>query len=81
LSCIPTPTDITSDKSLLAGLPFLPSASTQYRFLQSVPVKDGLDFQIAMGKRLVRLGQGKAGSPVNVGGFSVCLMSILVNFQ
>jgi len=29
-------------------------------------VKDALDFQIALGKRLVRLGQVKAGSPVNV---------------
>jgi hypothetical protein len=60
-----------ADFGLLAGLPFLPSASTQYRFLQSVPVKDGLDFQIALGKRLVALGQVKAGSPVNVDGHNL----------
>jgi len=60
-----------ADFGLLAGLPFLPSASTQYRFLQSIPVKDGLDFQIAMGKRLVALGHVKPGSPVNVDGHNL----------
>jgi hypothetical protein len=37
-----------ADFGLLAGLPFLPSPSTQYRFLQDVPVKDALDFQTAL---------------------------------
>jgi hypothetical protein len=60
-----------ADFGLLAGLPFLPSASTQYRFLQDVPVKDGLDFQIALGKRLVALGQVRPGSPVNVDGHNI----------
>jgi hypothetical protein len=60
-----------ADFGLLAGLPFLPSASTQYRFLQDVPVKDGLDFQIALGKRLVALGQVRPGSPVNVDGHNL----------
>ena len=60
-----------ADFGLLAGLPFLPSPSTQYRFLQNVPVKDGLDFQIALGKRLVALGQVRPGSPVNVDGHNL----------
>ena len=60
-----------ADFGLLAGLAFLPSVSTQYRFLQNVPVKDGLDFQIALGKRLVSLGQVTPGSPVNVDGHNV----------
>ena len=60
-----------ADFGLLAGLPFLPSVSTQYRFLQNVPVKDGLDFQIALGKRMVSLGQITPGSPVNVDGHNL----------
>ncbi len=55
-----------ADFGLLAGLPFLPSPSTQYRFLQDVPVQDGLDFQTALGRRLVALGQVTPGQPVNV---------------
>ena len=34
-----------TDFGLLAGLPFLPSPSTQYRYLQSVSAKEALDFQ------------------------------------
>src|SRR5206468_728642 len=49
-----------------AGLPFLPSPSTQYRFLQDISVKDGLDFQTALGRRLVTLGQITPGQPINV---------------
>jgi hypothetical protein len=60
-----------ADFGLLAGLPFLPSVSTQYRFLQNVPVKNGLDFQIALGKRMVSLGQITPGSPVNVDGHNL----------
>jgi hypothetical protein len=60
-----------ADFGLLAGLPFLPSVSTQYRFLQGVPMKDGLDFQIALGKRLVALGQVKSGFPINVDGHNL----------
>ena len=33
-----------ADFGLLAGLPFLPSPSAQYRFLQDVSVPDGVDF-------------------------------------
>jgi hypothetical protein len=60
-----------ADFGLLFGLPFLPSASTQYRFLQSVSVNNALDFQTELGKRLVSLGQVTAGSPVNVDGHNL----------
>jgi len=55
-----------TDFGLLAGLPFLPSPSTQYRFLQDVAMQDSLDFQIALGQRLVELGQIALDHPVNV---------------
>ena len=55
-----------TDFGLLAGLPFLPSPSTQYRFLQDVSVQDSLDFQTALGQRLVGLGQITLDHPVNV---------------
>jgi hypothetical protein len=60
-----------ADFGLLAGLPFLPSVSTQYRFLQQGSVQDGLDFQTAMGKRLVALGQVTPGFAVNVDGHNL----------
>ena len=55
-----------ADFGLLAGLPFLPSPSTQYRFLQSVSVKSALEFQTTLGARLITLGQVTPGHPVNV---------------
>ena len=55
-----------TDFGLLAGLPFLPSPSTQYRFLQDVSVQDSLEFQTALGQRLVGLGQITLDHPVNV---------------
>ena len=60
-----------ADFGLLAGLPFLLSPSTQYRFLQQVPVKDALDFQTTLGKRLVELGQVTPGFAVNVDGHNL----------
>src|SRR5574341_582089 len=60
-----------ADFGLLAGLPFLPSPSTQYRFLQDVPVKSALDFQTALGRRLVALAQVTPGHPVNIDGHNV----------
>jgi Transposase DDE domain len=60
-----------ADFGLLAGLPFLPSPSTQYRFLQHVSLKDGLDCQTALGKRRVSLGQVPPGFPVNVDGHNL----------
>ena len=60
-----------ADFGLLAGLPFLPSPSTQYRFLQAVSVKSGLEFQTAMGKRLVALDHITPGHPVNVDGHNI----------
>jgi len=59
------------DFGLLAGLPFLPAPSTQYRFLQDVPVKNGLTFQTALGRRLVTLGHVMPGKPVNVDGHNI----------
>jgi hypothetical protein len=55
-----------ADFGLLAGLPFLPSPSTQYRFLQAVSCHSALDFQVTLGKRLVTLGHITPGQPVNV---------------
>jgi len=59
------------DFGLLAGLPFLPSPSTQYRYLQSVPVKEALDFQVSLGRRLVEFGQIEPGFPVNIDGHNI----------
>ena len=55
-----------ADFGLLSGLPFLPSPSTQYRFLQAVPCHSALDFQTTLGKRLVALGHITPGQAVNV---------------
>jgi hypothetical protein len=60
-----------ADFGLLAGLPFLPSPSTQYRFLQNSSVQDSLDFQTALGTRLVALGQITPGHPINVDGHNM----------
>ncbi len=60
-----------ADFGLLAGLPFLPSPSTQYRFLQAVPVKDALEFQTILGRRLVACGQVTPGHPVNIDGHNM----------
>jgi len=59
------------DFGLLAGLPFIPSISTQYRFLQDVSVQDGLDFQTRLGKQLISLGQVRPGFPINIDGHNV----------
>jgi hypothetical protein len=53
---------------LLAGLSFLPSPSTQYRFLQDVSVKSALDVQTVLGRRLVALAQVTPGPPVTIDG-------------
>jgi hypothetical protein len=55
-----------ADFGILAGLPFLPAPSTQYRFLQSVSVQSALEFQTALGQRLVTLGHVTPRHPVNV---------------
>ncbi len=60
-----------ADFGLLAGLPFPPSPSTQYRFLQDVPVQDSLDVQTALGQRLVARRQVTPGHPVNVDGHNI----------
>jgi len=63
------------DFALLAGLPFLPSPSTQYRYLQGISCKGALDLQVALGRKLVALGQIKPGSPVNIDGHNVTTYS------
>lgn len=60
-----------TDFGLLAGLPFLPSPSTQYRYLQNVPVKEALDFQVSLGRKLVEFGQITPGFPVNIDGHNI----------
>jgi hypothetical protein len=60
-----------ADFGLLAGLPFLPSPATQYRFLQDVPIRSALAFQTALGRRLVTLDQVTPGPPVNLDGHNV----------
>jgi len=60
-----------ADFGLLAGPPFLPSPSTQYRFLQSTTYRQALDFQVALGKHLIDLGQVVPGLPVNIDGHTI----------
>jgi hypothetical protein len=60
-----------ADFALLAGLPFLPSPITQYRYLQNVSCKSALDFQVALGRKLVALGQITPGTPINIDGHNV----------
>jgi len=60
-----------ADFGLRAGLPLLPSPSTQDRFLQDVPGKSALEFQTALGRRLVALDQVTPGHPVNIDGHNV----------
>jgi len=60
-----------ADVGLRAGLPFLPSPATQYRFLPSVSVKSVLDCQTALGARLITLGHVTPGHPVNVDGHNM----------
>ncbi len=60
-----------ADFGLLFGLPFLPSPSTEYRFLQATTFQQSLDFQVALGKRLVDLGQIVPGSAVNIDGHTI----------
>ncbi len=60
-----------TDFGLLSGLPFLPSPSTQYRYLQRVPAKDALDFQVNLGRRLVELEQIIPGFPINIDGHNI----------
>jgi len=59
------------DFGLLAGLPFLPSPSTQYRFLQAIPYNSSLTFQVALAKKLVQLGHVVPGSPINIDGHNI----------
>src|SRR5207247_3188750 len=51
---------------LRAGLPLLPSPATPYRCLPSVAVQSAVAVQTALGARVVTLGHGTPGHPVNV---------------
>jgi hypothetical protein len=60
-----------ADVGLRAGRPFLPSPSTQSRFLQDVPVKSALACQTVRGRRLVALAHVTPGHPVNIDAHTV----------
>jgi hypothetical protein len=64
-----------ADFGLLSGLTFLPSPSTQYRYLQSISCRSALELQISMGQKLVELGQVTPGHPVNTDGHNIATYS------
>ena len=64
-----------TDFAMLAGLPFLPSPSTQYRYLQSIDYNNALDFQVGLGGKLMELKQVTPGFPINVDGHNVVTYS------
>lgn len=59
------------DFGLLSGLPFLPSPSTQYCYLQNITTHDSLNFQVKLGKQLLKLGQISSGNPLNIDGHNI----------
>ena len=60
-----------ADFGLLSGLTFLPSPSTQYRYLQSISYRSALELQISLGQKLIELGQVMPGYPVNTDGHNI----------
>ena len=63
-----------SDFGILSGLPFICSASTEYRFLVQSSIDKSETFQKSLGKRLVDLGYID-GYAVNMDGHSIKLFS------
>ncbi len=63
-----------ADFGALSGLPFICSASTEYRFLAQSSIERSEDFQQHLGKRLLRLGH-LSGDVVNMDGHSIKLFS------
>lgn len=63
-----------TDFGVLSGLPFICSASTEYRFLAQSSVEKSEAFQKQLGKRLVDLGY-ISGSILNMDGHSIKLFS------
>ena len=63
-----------SDFGVLSGLPFICSASTEYRFLTESTIERAEKFQKHMGKRLLNLGY-LTGNVINMDGHSIKLFS------
>jgi hypothetical protein len=63
-----------TDFGALSGLPFICSASTEYRFLAESTIEHSEQFQKHMGKRLVHLGY-ITGDVINMDGHSIKLYS------
>lgn len=63
-----------ADFGALSGLPFICSASTEYRFLAESTIERSEAFQKHMGKRLVHLGY-VTGDVLNMDGHSITLFS------
>ena len=63
-----------ADFGALSGLPFICSASTEYRFLAESTIERAEQFQKHMGKRLVHLGYIN-GDVINMDGHSIKLFS------
>lgn len=63
-----------TDFGALSGLPFICSASTEYRFLSESYIEGTEDFQKSLGKRLKQLGY-ISGDVINMDGHSIKLFS------
>ena len=63
-----------TDFGALSGLPFICSASTEYRFLSESSIESSENFQKSLGKRLNRLGYIN-GDVINMDGHSIKLFS------
>jgi hypothetical protein len=63
-----------TDFGALSGLPFICSASTEYRFLSESSIDRAENFQKSLGKRLNRLGYIN-GDVINMDGHSIKLFS------
>jgi hypothetical protein len=63
-----------TDFGVLSGLPFICSASTEYRFLAETTTERSEAFQKHLGKRLIQLDQ-VSGEVVNMDGHSIKLFS------
>jgi len=60
-----------ADFGLLAGLPWLPAATTQYRYLQAIPVLDALGVQVAFAQHLAATDRVTPGGPINLDAHNV----------
>jgi hypothetical protein len=63
-----------TDFGALSGLPFICSASTEYRFLSESTIEGAENFQKSLGKRLKQLGYIN-GDVINMDGHSIKLFS------